>query len=264
MRITYRRGNIKDYWTQRWDTISADIPMENTSAYPLKYAEEAIAANDGKILEAGCGAGRLLRYYKERGYDITGFDFIDSVVNKLKSIDPELNVETGDILNLSYADKSFKYILSFGLYHNIEHGLDQAIKETYRVLEPGGIVCASFRADNLQTRLTDWYASYNARKKTGNHSTKGFHKMNLKKHEFIDLFKRGGFDIHEVYDVENMPVLYKFSFFRSRQHKVFDENLARKDGYQLSFSGGLLQRFLMRYFSSNFCNLYVLIAQRPN
>lgn len=263
MRITYRRGNIKDYWAQRWDSIPVDIPMENTNAYPLKYAEETVTARDGRILEAGCGAGRLLRYYKARGYEITGFDFIDSVVNKLKSIDPELNVETGDILNLAYSDKSFKYVLSFGLYHNLEHGLEQAIAETYRVLEPGGMVCASFRADNLQTRLTDWIAEYRGKKDAGNHTAKEFHKMNLKKSEFVALFENAGFTVKKIYDVENMPILYKLSLFRSSKHKVFDENLARKEGYQLSFSGGVLQRFLMHYFSRHFCNLYVLIAQRP-
>jgi ubiquinone/menaquinone biosynthesis C-methylase UbiE len=62
----------------------------------------------------------------------------------------------GDITDLRFENESFKYILAFGLYHNLEHGLDQSIKETYRVLENGGSVCASFRADNIQTKLTDW------------------------------------------------------------------------------------------------------------
>ena len=46
--------------------------------------------------------------------------------------------------------------MAFGLYHNLEFGLDSSIKETFRVLEPGGSVCASFRADNIQTKIVDW------------------------------------------------------------------------------------------------------------
>ena len=41
---------------------------------------------NGSILEAGCGAGRILRYFHDLGYDITGFDFIEVAVEKLKEL----------------------------------------------------------------------------------------------------------------------------------------------------------------------------------
>ncbi len=69
----------------------------------------------GKILEAGCGAGRILRYYHDRGYDIIGIDFIDVAISKLKEIDPTLQAEVGDITSLGFADQSFRYVLAFGL-----------------------------------------------------------------------------------------------------------------------------------------------------
>ena len=128
MRITYRTHGVKAYWTARWDDIPADAPMENLTVYPLKYAQMAITNKTGKILEAGCGAGRILRYYHDRGYDIIGFDFIDVAISKLKEIDPTLQAEVGDITQLQFADQSFRYVLAFGLYHNLEHGLDQAVR----------------------------------------------------------------------------------------------------------------------------------------
>ena len=70
MRITYRTHGVKEYWAARWDDIPADAPMENLSVYPLKYAEMTIKDKAGKILEAGCGAGRILRYYHDWGHDI--------------------------------------------------------------------------------------------------------------------------------------------------------------------------------------------------
>jgi ubiquinone/menaquinone biosynthesis C-methylase UbiE len=167
MRITYRAHGVKEYWTARWEDIPADTPMENAEVYPLKYAEMAVQDKTGRILEAGCGAGRILRYYHDRSYDIVGMDFIDVAIKKLKETDPSLNVEVGDITNLSYPDSSFKYVLAFGLYHNLEHGLEKAIRETHRVMKAGGAVCASFRADNIQTRLTDWLANKKAKKKWG-------------------------------------------------------------------------------------------------
>jgi SAM-dependent methyltransferase len=261
MRITYRNADNKDYWTKRWADIPADRPMENHSAYPLKYAELAVTAKDGPILEAGCGAGRILRYYHENGYDITGIDFIDVAIAKLKQIDPTLKAEVGDITQLRFADGTFKYVLAFGLYHNLERGLDQAVKQTWRVLKKDGVVCASFRADNIQTRLTDWLAARKAKKPNAG-APRSFHKMNLTRNEYTALFATAGFKVEAVYPVENMPILYKFAFFRASSHKVFDENNARKEGYRLSGFGQVLQNLMMRFFPNQFCNIYVLIARR--
>lgn len=262
MRITYRSANNKDYWSKRWGDIPADAPMENPGVYPLKYAQMTVTEKAGKILEAGCGAGRILRYYHDRGYDIIGIDFIDVAISKLIGIDPTLKAEVGDITNLRFADGSFKYVLAFGLYHNLEKGLDKSVQETHRVLEKGGLVCASFRADNIQTRLTDWLADRRARGKAGENRTRAFHKMNLTRSEYEQLFTRAGFVIDFAGPVENMPILYKFAVFRSSGHKEFDENRARREGYRLSWFGQRLQNVLMRFFPDQFCNIYVLIARK--
>lgn len=261
MRVTYRHSDNKAYWTKRWAAIPPDQAMENVDAYPLKYAVEAIRKPDGKILEAGCGAGRILRYFHERGHDILGMDFVPVAVEKLRAVDPSLQVEEGDITKLRYDDGTFRYVLAFGLYHNLEHGLERAVAETYRVLEAGGTVCASFRADNIQTRLTDWLAdAKKSRQASG--GQRSFHKLNLTRREFESLFERAGFRIEATCPVQNMPLLYKFALFRAASHKRFDENLARKEGYLLSRTGRILQSLLMRYFPDQFCNIYVLTARR--
>ena len=261
MRITYRNHNVKEYWSSRWNSIPADQPMENCEVYPLKYAEEIIKDINGKILEAGCGNGRILRYYHNLGYNIIGFDFIKVAIEKLKNTDSTLLVEVGDITKLRFENESFKYLLAFGLYHNLEHGLEDAVTETHRVLEKNGKVCASFRADNIQTRLTDWLTNRRS-KVTDNVGSRVFHKMNLTKNEFSALFKNNGFEIENIYPVEKMPILYKFYFFRAKSHKKFNENIARSEGYKLSVLGQILQNILMKCFPNQFCNIYVLIARK--
>ena len=126
--------------------------------------------------------------------------------------------------------------MAFGLYHNLEHGLDQSIEETCRILESGGSVCASFRADNIQTKLTGWLTERRV-SRNSNAGGKAFHKMNLKRLEFKQVFEKFGFNVTSITPVENMPILYKFSFFRARSHRQFDENIARAEGYQLSWVG---------------------------
>jgi len=86
--------------------------------------------------------------------------------------------------------------------------------------------------------------------------------MNLTKNEFSSLFKNNGFEIENIYPAENMPILYKFPFFQAKSHKEFNENIARSEGYRLSRFGQKLQNILMKYFSDQFCNIYVLIAHK--
>ena len=256
MRITYRDKTNKNYWTKRWSDIGADQPMKNEKKYPLKYSILTVKDKNKKILEAGCGAGRILRYYHDKGYKIIGIDFIKEAIDKLKEKDSSLDVRVGDITKLNFENNFFDYILAFGLYHNLNEKLKIAIDETYRVLKNEGYVCASFRADNLQNLISDFM------KKTSSNDKKEFHKMNLTKKEFIELFKRNNFKVEHVFPVENMPFLYKFSFFREKRQKEFDENIARRDGYQLSILGNILQKFLINLFPNQFCNIYVIIAKK--
>ena len=86
--------------------------------------------------------------------------------------------------------------------------------------------------------------------------------MNLTKKEFTNLFTKVGFNIEFIEPVENMPILYKFSFFRHKSHKKFNENLARKEGYKLSWYGLIIQKILMILMPYQFCNIYVLIARK--
>jgi len=257
MRKTYRNKNNFEYWTDRWASLDVDQPMKNDNCYPLKYSNLIVNNKNHIILEAGCGVGRILRYYHNQKYKIIGIDFIKDAVEKLKKIDPSLNVKVGNILNLDFENDYFNTILAFGLYHNFHsESLQKALIETSRVLKKGGKICASFRADNIQESIIDWMN----RSKINNNMQ--FHKLNLTKKEFIKLFEDNGFCIEDVFSVQNMPFLYKFKFFRSKDHRAFDENKARLEGYKLSIFGQLIQEFLIKFFPDSFCNIYLLIATK--
>lgn len=260
MRITYRTERNFEYWTRRWEDVPIDAESPGDDHYPIKYAVMAVKPGS-EILEAGCGPGRVLRYFHARGFRISAFDFIPDVVQRLKEALPEVDLQVADVRKLPYKAASFDSVLAFGLYHNLENGLDEAVRETLRVLRPGGVVCASFRADNIQNRLNDWLAARG--EKAGSSEGREFHKMNLRANEVRDLFARNGFQVREVLPVVNMPLLYKFEFFRAAAHKKFNEKLGRKEGYRLSWIGALLQGWLISLAPYSFCNIYVITAERP-
>ena len=272
MRKTYRHKSIKDYWVQRWGAVDADAPMSNVNKYPLSCSLDAmrhgcLEKDRVRILEAGCGNGRLLRYFGEDGYDITGVDFAENAIQKILNLNLGIKAEVGDVTNLDFEDGRFTHVLAFGLYHNFEEEMMlSALVETHRVLKRDGILCASFRADNLQNYLNDTFFSdrlKTIRKPEADPSLpRIFHKINLTKKEVLRFVERAGFELLKIYEIDNMPGLYKFKIFRHSRHTIFDENLGRKEGYLLNPFGNLLQRFLSRYFKSQFCNLYVALCEK--
>jgi len=258
MRKTMRaHGGTHQYWEDRWGRIPADDGELNLERYPGKYAKTAIQKGGEPVLEAGCGAGRVLIYYHRKGLNITGMDYVQGAVDKIKSLEPDINVTAEDIRNLPYEHGQFGVVLAFGLYHSLEDGIDLAFSETRRVMRPGGILCASMRADNLQNRIVDWLASRNTLKD----AEVSFHKLNLRRSEFKKMLDDAGFDLEEMHYVENMPFLYKFRIFRHRNHDKFDEHAARGEGYRLSALGSALQKCLFGLFPGSFCNINVAVAR---
>ena len=259
MRVTYRsHGGNQTYWQARWDNVDADIGELRLDWYPGKYAEQTLRdlPVPGPILEAGCGAGRVVRYYRDRGRDIIGMDFIATALQKIARADPAVPLVAADIEKLPFSNGHFAAVLAFGLYHNLENGPEAAIRETRRVIRSDGLLCAAMRLDNLQNRGIDWIAD-----RTAPDGPKKFHKSNYTKDEWVQMIGHRGFAVESVYFVENMPFLYKFRFFRKRSQKKFNETRGRSEGYQLSPLGNALQKTLVSLFPGSFCNAVVIIAR---
>ena len=259
MRISYRaHGGALDYWQRRWDGVEVDSGAINLDRYPGLYAERAIKASrpDGPVLEAGCGAGRVLRHYHEGGVEIIGLDFIASVLAAIHREDATIPLAAGDITKLPFPDESFSAVLAFGLYHGLENGLEEAMAETRRVLKPSGLLCASMRLDNLQNRMTDRMAA-----KATTDGELRFHKLNLTTSEFRDLITGAGFKVETVNYVENMSFLYKYPALRHASQRVFRESEARGAGYRFNLAGNILQRVAMALAPAQMANLAVITAR---
>jgi SAM-dependent methyltransferase len=106
---------------------------------------ESLIGKDEKVLEMGCGAGRLISELAKSGYDISGYDYTERHVQITKERLEENNLPAkvfqGDWHNNALKDESFDSVYSLG--RNILHDysiLSQAelFKEAARILKPGG------------------------------------------------------------------------------------------------------------------------------
>lgn len=129
------------------DEVSACL-KRNIAEHFLKHLPK-----DEPILEAGCGLGAWVVFLSERGYDISGIDHDEKVIERLKTWRPSLKVASGDIRKLPYDDGCFGAYISLGVVEHFEEGPERPLIEAMRILRPGGIVVLTVPFNNLFRRL---------------------------------------------------------------------------------------------------------------
>ncbi|PYJ71665.1 MAG: hypothetical protein DME76_01075 [Verrucomicrobia bacterium] len=61
-----------------------------------------------KVLEAGCGLGRVVKYLHDRGFkQMSGIEVNNATVDFLNTFHPELDIRQGNILRLPYPNNTF-------------------------------------------------------------------------------------------------------------------------------------------------------------
>jgi len=113
----------------------------------LRPCEEALYARYGgsasRILDVGCGAGRVTRSLAARGADITGVDVNPRALRTAHQRDPTAKLVQADMKNLPFADRSFDQVwclrFSFNALPTTKERTE-AIRELWRVCAPYGHV----------------------------------------------------------------------------------------------------------------------------
>lgn len=95
-----------------------------------------------KILDVGCGNGRLLKILKDKKIKYTGVDVSEKLLEIAKKRYPQNNFLVANNLNLPFLDNNFDKVFSVAVLHTIpsEDLRKKAISELKRVLKPGGLL----------------------------------------------------------------------------------------------------------------------------
>jgi len=92
------------------------------------------------VLEIGCGTGYFTRELTRRGADIVAIDVSPDLLEiaKAKYSAPNVRYEIQNAYSLTYADAMFDSVVGSSILHHLE--IEEALREIYRVLKPGGTV----------------------------------------------------------------------------------------------------------------------------
>ena len=137
---------------ERMATDLAKLPAERDVL--AQFAD--LVGPGGRVLDAGCGPGRVTAHLAELGLAAEGLDLSPVMLDLARAAYPELSFRLGSLTALDAPDGSLDGILSwYSLIHiPPEHRLG-VMSELHRVLVPGGFVLLAFQVGDDVRHVVD-------------------------------------------------------------------------------------------------------------
>lgn len=125
-----------------YNAIAEDF--SNTRRYNwrgFEFLTQYVGPGD-KVLDLGCGNGRLLELLQEKKINYIGLDNSSALIALAQKKYPGADFRTGDALSLPFTDNYFDKIYSIAVLHHIpsQELRIKFLAEAKRVLKPGGLL----------------------------------------------------------------------------------------------------------------------------
>ena len=157
---------LRDQTRLAYDTVAASyaqILPDTSYESPLDLAmiDHFVRQLGGRhVLDAGCGAGRMMTYLASGCESLTlaGVDLSPSMVERARAGRPEAHIEEGDLAALPFGGERFDGVLAwYSIIHSPPHELAPIFGEFRRVLRPGGLALIAYQAGTGVRDLTHAY-----------------------------------------------------------------------------------------------------------
>lgn len=100
-----------------------------------------------RVLDAGCGTGRMLPLLAAGGCEASGIDLSPGMIERARRDHPTFDVRVGSLAALPYPDAAFDGLFYwYSTIHTPDADLPAVLSEARRVLKPGGLALFAFQA----------------------------------------------------------------------------------------------------------------------
>jgi ubiquinone/menaquinone biosynthesis C-methylase UbiE len=117
-----------------------------------------IADGGMRVLDAGCGSGRISGYLHHHGVEVSGIDLSPSMIEIARSAYPHLVFDVGSILEVDRSDGSIDGVVAwYSIIHTPLEQLSAMFDEFSRALVTGGLLLLAFQVGEERVRLEHVY-----------------------------------------------------------------------------------------------------------
>ncbi len=200
---------LLDKTCQDYNLISEQFSRSRHFTWDIEPLAKYVTPEE-KVLDLGCGNGRLLEILKNKEIDYFGIDISEKLIEMTKEKYPGAKFQRADVFNLPFANNFFDKIYAIRIFHHIpsQKLRLQFLKEARRVLKPGGFL--------ILTVWNVWSPKYRK------------NLLGLIKYGFLKVIGRTRLDFKDAFipwGLTEGRVLRYFHFFTKRElRKIFQKS----------------------------------------
>jgi SAM-dependent methyltransferase len=134
-----------------WDGHEGDVWTEQADRYDRasrriwqRFVESKLIGRADRVVDLGCGSGRLAHRLVEQGYDVLGIDISPAMIRLARQHEPRARYRVGSFLKIPLpgcaAVTSLGECLGYAFdTRNGEAAVEKLFGRVHRALEPGGL-----------------------------------------------------------------------------------------------------------------------------
>ncbi|MBN1190389.1 MAG: methyltransferase domain-containing protein [Dehalococcoidales bacterium] len=141
---------LAEEWTKAFAGEHDNKPKDREILY--RFFQEI--GNRKPVWDFGCGPGNTAAYLKNLGIEIYGLDISEKILAQARNNHPDICFRKGNILELDFENDSIYAIVAFYAFiHFTEKQAEQAFREIFRVLQPGGRLLTTYHVGDRTIHL---------------------------------------------------------------------------------------------------------------
>ncbi|MDR1167774.1 MAG: class I SAM-dependent methyltransferase [Heliobacteriaceae bacterium] len=130
----------KQTWNKQYEGDWSMLPWagEEPTNSEKKYIDRFLTGKNQKILEYGCGTGKMASYLASQGHDVLAAEYSDVAVKKIKSTNPPFEIMEASAPS-DIKDKNFDMITCIGVFHHQPPEVqEEFLKSFSQMITPDG------------------------------------------------------------------------------------------------------------------------------
>ncbi len=145
---------IADTYADHFRSTEPELPVD------LAMIEHFVSQLRGpmRVLDAGCGAGRMMPILSRAGCRVEGVDLSPGMVRRARRDHGEFVSRVGSLTALPFADATFDGVFSwYSTIHSPDEDLPLIVGEAHRVLRAGGVLILAFQCGSGTNDVSENY-----------------------------------------------------------------------------------------------------------